>query len=380
LQDKCGYTAHHPRWAIAYKFSARQATTKLLDVEFQVGRTGAVTPVGKLQPVALAGVMVSNVSLHNEDQIKDKDILIGDTVLVERAGDVIPYVVKSMQELRDGSEKKIQFPTECPACKSVLVRPEGEAVWRCENPDCEAQTVERLIHFASVDAMDIEGLGRSIIERFYAQGWLHGIASIYKLNFEEISQLEGFGKKSAENMAKAIEKSKSNPIYRLLTAFGIRHLGVTMAKTLAASITNVKELCDRTYEEYLTLSDFGPKVAASVHGFFQLEGTRHLLSELEAFGVNLQATDEDRPVAATGLPLSGKSVLFTGTLSTMTRQEAEKKAELAGAKILSGVSAKLNYLIAGENAGSKLEKATKLKIPVLTEQEFEELIKQEPEE
>lgn len=371
LQEQCGYTSHHPRWAAAFKFKAKQATTKLLDVEFQVGRTGAITPVAKLQPVALAGVTVSNASLHNEEMIRQKDIRIGDTVLLERAGDVIPYVVKSLEDLRDGSEKPLVFPTHCPVCKSELVKPEDEAIWRCENNSCEAQLTERLVHFVSKTAMDIDGFGRANVERFYQLGLLRSLPDVFRLDYNKISSLDGMGKRSAENLRTGIEQAKSNPISRLLTALGVRHLGVTMAKTLAASVENVKDIVDKAPEDLMKLQDFGPKVAQTIHAFFSRPETLDLLNELEALGVNLVRTTEDEPrVISSDLPFGNKTVLFTGTLPTLSREEAEKIAENAGAKIASGVSSKLNYLVVGEKAGSKLEKAQKLNVTILTEEAF----------
>jgi DNA ligase (NAD+) len=378
LQERLGYTSHHPRWAVAYKFRAKQASTRLLDVEFQVGRTGAVTPVGKLQPVALAGVTISNVSLHNADNIREKDIRLGDIVLVERAGDVIPYVVKSLQDQRNGSERPIVFPVDCPVCCSRLVRPDGEAIWRCDNAACAAQRIERLVHFVSKDAMDIEGFGRANVERFAQLGWLEGgIPDIYRLDYAQLAQLDGFGKKSADNLAKAVEQSKHNPIHRLLNGFGVRFLGTTTSKTLAAAVDDLRDLHRWTLEDYLRLSDFGPKVAQSCLDFFARPETAELLGELAALGVNMEQTDADRPVAANfDSPFMGKTILFTGTLQTMGRDEAEARAVAAGAKLLSGVSKNLGMLVAGEKAGSKLEKAQKLGIPVLSEQEFLDLFSQ----
>jgi DNA ligase (NAD+) len=222
LQDKLGMTSHHPRWAIAYKFKARQATSKLLNVEFQVGRTGSITPVAKIQPVHIGGVTVSSISLFNEDVIKEKDLKIGDTVLVERAGDVIPYIVKSLAELRTGSEKKIHFPKNCPVCDSKLFKEEGEAAWRCNNIECPAQVVERIIHFLSKDAMDVRGFGDANVRKFYELGLLKDIPGIYKLNFKKIAELEGFGQKSIENLQTAIENSKKQPLHRLIFGLGIR--------------------------------------------------------------------------------------------------------------------------------------------------------------
>src|SRR5215831_10813398 len=236
LQDKLGMTTHHPRWAIAYKFKARQATSKLKSVEFQVGRTGSITPVAKIDPVPIGGVTVGSISLFNEDVIKEKDLLIGDTVLVERAGDVIPYIVKSLPELRTGKEKKIKFPTHCPVCGDKLVKPEDEAVWRCVNINCMAQVVERIIHFTSKDAMDIRGFGDANVRKFYELGFLKDVPGIYQLDYKKIGELEGFGEKSITNLQSAISNSKNQPLHRLIYALGIRFVGETTAKTLARSV------------------------------------------------------------------------------------------------------------------------------------------------
>ncbi len=376
LQQRTGSTAHHPRWAIAFKFKAKQATTKLLNVEFQVGKVGSITPVAKLDPVALAGVTVSSVSLHNEDFIRNKDLRLGDTVLVERAGDVIPYIVKPMEELRDGSEQEIVFPTNCPVCKTELVRAEDEAAWRCENPDCEAQLIQRMIHHVSKNAMDIDGFGESQIERFYRLGWLHSIADIYRLDYEAIAQLEGFGEKSATNLRAAIEKAKKNPIHRLLHSLTIHHLGIKAGKILAAEVQNIWELKDWDEERFRQIKDIGPVLTHNVIRFFQHEKNVNLLREMEAAGVNFTQTDDDRPKAVSAdAPLVGKTILFTGTLMKMGRKEAQAKAEAAGAKNISAVSGNLDYLIVGEDAGSKLKKATALgTVTILTEDEFLELV------
>lgn len=376
IQEKCGYTSHHPRWAIAFKFKARQATTTLLNVEFQVGRTGAITPVGKLQPVQLAGVMVSNVSLHNEDMIKQKDIHIGDTVLVERAGDVIPYIVKVIPEKRTKDASPVVFPTHCPVCESLLHKPEKEAVWRCENPNCEAQIVERLIHFASKDAMEIEGLGTANIERFYQLGWIHHLTDIYRLDFTKMAALDGFGKRSAEKLQNAIETSKRNPLHRLIVGLGLRYVGRSVAKQLASEIGHLRELLDWKKENYLTLDGFGDTMAASVAEAFQEENMKTLIDELENLGVNMSQTEVDKKKTfSADMPLAGKTILFTGTLPTLSREEAAKRAEAAGAKIARSVSSKLNYLVVGAEAGSKLEKAQKIStITILDEEAFLNLI------
>ncbi len=372
LQERCGATAHHPRWAVAFKFKARQATTRLRDVEFQVGKTGAVTPVAKLEPVSLAGVTVQNVSLHNEDFIRTKDIRIGDYVLVERAGDVIPYIVKALDHLRDGSERPIRYPTHCPVCRSPLVKPEGEAIWRCENANCEAQVLQRMIFHASKHAMDIEGLGESTIVRFYQLGWLHSIADIYRLDYKRIAQLDGFGEKSADNLRQAIEKAKKNPIHRLLHSLSIHHLGQKSSKLLAAQVEHVLDLSTWDLERFQQIKDVGPVLARNVYHFFQNPSNVEMLRTMEALGVNLRQTPEDRRSAGGSEgPLVGKTILFTGTLSSMTREQAEARAAAAGATIASGVSKNLNILVVGEKAGSKLLKAQALgTVDIWTEAEF----------
>ncbi|MAT55893.1 MAG: DNA ligase (NAD(+)) LigA [Saprospirales bacterium] len=376
LQQRVGFTAHHPRWAIAFKFKAKQATTKLLKVEFQVGKTGVITPVAKLEPVQLAGVTISSVSLHNEDFIRNKDIRLGDTVLVERAGDVIPYIVKPMEELRDGSEQPIVFPTHCPVCQSELVRLEDEAAWRCENPECPAQIVQRMIHHVSKNAMDIEGLGESTIERFYELGWLHTIADIYRLDYDKIAALEGFGPKSAENLRRSIEAAKKRPLHRLLHSLSIHHLGIKASKLLAAEINYLFELAEWDEERFTRIKDIGPALAHSVMRFFHNEKNIKILREMEALGVNMHQTEEDRPKAVnTEGPLFGKTILFTGSLSRMSRKEAQAKAEAAGAKNISAVSKNLDILVVGESPGSKLKKAQALgTVQILTEDEFLELV------
>ena len=376
LQEKCGSTSHHPRWAIAFKFKARQATTRLRAVEFQVGKTGAVTPVAKLEPVALAGVTVQNVSMHNEEFIRAKDIRIGDQVLVERAGDVIPYIVKSIAELRDGSEQEIVYPKNCPVCHSELVKPEGEAIWRCENAECEAQVLARMIFHTSKPAMDIDGLGESSIERFYKLGWLHSIADLYRLDYEAIAKLDGFGGKSAANFHAAVEKAKKQPIYRLLHSLSVHHMGQRTSKLLAAEINHVLDLKDWDMEKYQTIKDIGPVVAKNIFNFFQNPHNVELLETMEQLGVNLHQTDEDKKTDVnTDGPLYGKSILFTGTLSQMTREEAEKRAAAAGASLASSVTKHLSILVVGEKAGSKLKKAQALEIvEIWTEEAFLERV------
>ncbi|MBV7528982.1 NAD-dependent DNA ligase LigA [Chitinophaga sp. sic0106] len=368
LQDKLGMTTHHPRWAIAYKFKARQSSSKLRAVEFQVGRTGSITPVAKIDPVHIGGVTVSSISLFNEEVIREKDLKLGDTVLVERAGDVIPYIVKSNADLRDGTETDIVFPTHCPVCNDKLFKPEGESVWRCININCEAQVVERIIHFVSKDAMDIKSFGESNVRKFYALGLMKDIPGIYELDFDKIGQLEGFGKKSLTNLQTAVEQSKSQPLHRLIFGLGIRYVGETTAKTLANAVTNIMDLAEFTEEQILSLEDIGPKVAGSIKQFFSNADNIHLLEKLAALGINMNNTKS--AAAGTG-ELSGQTFLFTGTLHKLKRSDAEEMVEAHGGKIVSGVSSKLNYLIVGDDAGSKLEKAKKINtIRILSEDEF----------
>lgn len=373
LQDKLGQTTHHPRWAIAYKFKARQATSKLKAVEFQVGRTGSITPVAKIDPVPIGGVTVGSVSLFNEDVIKEKDLMIGDTVLVERAGDVIPYIVKSQAELRDGTEKNILFPKQCPVCDHKLVKPEAEAVWRCINPTCPAQVVERIIHFVSKDAMDIRSFGEANVRKFYELGLLKSIPGIYHIDFNQVEGLEGFGKKSIANLSSAIEKSKEQPLHRVIFGLGIRYVGETTAKILANAVSYLPDAASLTLENLLELEDIGPKVAGSIHEFFHSNDNLKLLGQLEEAGVNMRGHPKS---TVAGGNLDGQTFLFTGTLTQLKRIEAEELVEANGGKLLSGVSSKLNYLVAGEEAGSKLEKAKKItSVRVISEQEFLRLLK-----
>jgi len=368
LQDKLGMTSHHPRWAIACKFKARQATSKLLGVEFQVGRTGAVTPVAKLEPVGIGGVTVSSISIHNDDYIKEKDLRIGDQVLIERAGDVIPQIVKSLPEVRNGKEKKIQFPDQCPVCKGKLFKEEGEAVWRCVNIECPAQVVERIIHFTSKDAMDIRGFGDANVRKFYALGFLKDIPGIYELDYKKIGELEGFGERSISNLQSAISNSKSQPLHRLIYALGIRFVGETTAKTLARSVKHLLDFQNYSLEDLQNLEDIGPKVGGSIYHFFRNKDNVKMIQQLEKLGLKFKNEKKEH---ATGGNLSGQSFLFTGTLPTLKRSQAEEMVEQNGGTILGGVSSKLNYLVVGEDAGSKLEKAKKINsIKIISEAEF----------
>ena len=368
LQEKLGMTSHHPRWAIAFKFKARQGTSKLLSVEFQVGRTGAVTPVAKIVPVMVGGVTVSSISIHNEEYIKEKDLMLGDTILIERSGDVIPQIVKSFAELRTGDETNIQFPKNCPVCDHELFKPAEEAVWRCINISCTAQVVERIIHFVSKDAMDIKNFGEANVRKFYDIGLLKGIPDIYRLDFGKIGQLEGFGKKSIDNLQTAIELSKSQPLHRLIFGLGIRYVGETTAKTLANAVTHLFDFTNFSEEQLIQLEDVGTKVAGSIHRFFKDEVNLLMLQELEGLGISLK--NQKKQVAENDT-LAGQTFLFTGSLMKLKRSDAEEMVEQNGGKIVSGVSSKLNYLVVGEEAGSKLEKAKKIQsIKIINEEDF----------
>jgi len=376
IQDRLGATSHHPRWAIAFKFKAKQATSQLLKVEYQVGKVGSITPVAKISPVYLAGVTVSSISLHNEEFIRSKDLRIGDNVLVERAGDVIPYIVKSFSELRTGEEQPIVFPEICPSSPEnypvKLVQEDGEAAWRCPNCVCGAQNLQKIIFHVSKEAMDIDGFGKSYVERFYELGWVKDISDIYNLDYDRIAQLEGFGYRSAEKIKLSIEKAKNNPIQKLLHSLSIHHLGKRAGKLIAEHIEHVFDLQHWTAEQFTEIKDIGPVVAQNVKAWFSEPSNIEMLHRMESYGVNLSQKEEDKPLKiAEDAIFSDKTILFTGTLQTMSRKDAETKAANAGAKNISAVSSNLNILVVGEKAGSKLKKAQSLgTVEIMTEEEF----------
>jgi len=375
LHDVIGTTSHHPKWAIAYKFKAKQANTKLNHIDYQVGRTGAITPVAKVEPVQLAGVTISSISLHNEDMIVQKDIRIGDTVIIERAGDVIPYVVGPVKELRTGVEQPFSFLTQCPSCDSLLVKSEGEAAWRCVNLECPAQAEERLIHFVSKTAMDISGLGKDIVKRFMQEGLMKTIPDVYRLKNkkEQILALEGWKERSVEKLLFNIEQSKQNPSWRLLVGLGIRHVGGTTAKQLSGEVEHLTDFKNWTTEQLISLEDVGPKVADSLVEFFWNDQNVELFTDLDFLGLNLKGTVGEKQ---SGGVLDGQTFLFTGSLQQFTRDEAKAMVEANGGKVMSSVSKNLNVLVAGEKAGSKLTKAQAIEsIQILNEDEFLGLIK-----
>ena len=370
-QQVIGRTSHHPKWAIAYKFKAKQAYSKLHNVEFQIGRTGAITPVAKIEPVQLMGVEISSISLHNEDFIIDKDIRINDTVIVERAGDVIPYIVGSLAERRTGNETKIQFPTHCPSCNHTLVKPIEESIWRCVNANCPVQIEEHLIHFVSKEAMNIFGFGEENVRTFVNQNMITDIPSIYKIDYDKVSTIEGWKTKSIQNLKDGIEQSKQNENWRLLVGLGVRHIGVTTAKMLAKQVDNLMDFSEWNEEQFLQLEDVGPKVALALQQFFADEENKNLLNQLQKLGLNLSKTET---VLASN-KLAGKTFLCTGTFPLNSRDDIKKMVENNGGKNLSAVSANLDYLIAGEKAGSKLAKALKIdSIKIIDENEFLKMI------
>jgi DNA ligase (NAD+) len=366
-----GATSKFPRWAISFKFPARQATTRLNGIVVQVGRTGALTPVAELEPVRLSGITISRATLHNEDEIKRKDIRIGDYVLIERSGDVIPKIVSPMKERRTGREKIFVMPTRCPVCHSEAFRPEGEAIARCTNPSCPAKLRESLLHFAARRAMTIEGLGEALVDQLLEKKLVRSIPDIYALKYDDLVDLERMGPKSSENLLDEIQKSKSNDIARLIFALGIRHVGERLAQTLAAHFRGIDMLAAAGVEELTAVEDVGPVVAESIAFFFKQPENRDLLRKLKAAGLNFAAKKGE---AKGDQPLAGKTFVLTGGLDRFSRDEAKDAIERRGGTITDSVSKKTTYLVVGKEPGSKLAKAQKLGITILNEKEFSKLI------
>jgi DNA ligase (NAD+) len=367
LQDEFGATTKAPRWAIAYKYPARQATTKLLDIQVQVGRTGALTPVAYLEPTLLAGTVVARASLHNEDEIKRLDIKLGDTVLIEKSGEIIPQVLQVIATKRDGSEREYRFPTKCPVCSFDAIRPEGEAVRRCVNPDCPAKIKARIQYFASRKAMDIEGLGDVLVETLVDNGKVRNVADIYNLTVEDIAVLERKAEKSATKLIEQIEASKTRGLQRVLYGIDIRHVGERYAKILANHFCDIDRLAAATVEELDDIPEIGLTVAVSVYEWFRNPLHIDLIDRLKTAGVKMEIDGGGKILDER---FSGKTFVLTGKLENYTRDEAAKLIEDRGGRVSSSVSKKTDYVVAGEDAGSKLTKAESLGVRVLNESEF----------
>jgi DNA ligase (NAD+) len=372
-QRRLGSTTHHPRWAIAFKFAARQATTVVQAIEVQVGKTGILTPVAKLAPVGLAGVTIRNVSLHNEDEVRRKDVRVGDTVLVERAGDVIPYVVQVVLARRPPGAPEFRFPGRCPACDGVTFRPAGEAYWRCMNTACPAQLKERLRHFGSRRAMDIEHLGEAVVDQLVDRGLVKDFADLYHLTVDQVAELDRLAERSAGNLVEAIAGSRGRGLARLLNALGIRLVGERVAQLLARHFGSMARLAAAPVEALGEVHGVGPEIARSVVAFFGDATNRRVIDRLETAGVKMT---EDRAAAAAG-PLAGKTVVVTGTLAALSRDEATDLIRQQGGRVTASVSRKTDYVVAGDAPGSKADDARRLKVKVLDEAAFLALVKGE---
>ncbi|KPK78754.1 MAG: aromatic ring-opening dioxygenase LigA [candidate division Zixibacteria bacterium SM23_73] len=373
-RKQLGFTAKFPRWAISFKFPARQATTKINDIIIQVGRTGALTPVALLEPVRLSGITISRSTLHNEDEIKRKDIRIGDTVLIERSGDVIPRVVSVMKERRTGKEKKLSWPSSCPVCHSSTFKPEGEAISRCINPSCPAKIKESTLHFAWRRAMNIEGLGEALVDQLLEKKLIRKIPDLYSLKHEDLVRLERMGAKSAQNLLDEIEKTKQRNLDRLIYALGIRYVGERTAQALASHFKNLENLRQASLEELVQIEDVGSKVAESIVFFFKQPENIELINRLKEASLNFSYQEAER---REDLPLAGQTFVLTGKLESLTREEAAELIEASGGKVSSSLSSKTDYLVAGESPGSKLVKAKKLGIKAIAEKDLLKLVKKD---
>ena len=372
FREILGSTVKVPRWAVAYKYPPERKETILKDIVCQVGRTGVITPMAILEPVNVAGSNISKTTLHNEDFIKEKDLKIGDTVVIQKAGDVIPEIVEVVKNKRDGSERDFEMPKVCPVCGALAVREEGESAIRCTGVECPAKLFRNLVHFVSREAMNIDGLGENIIQQLLDKRLIENIADIYELKFEDIASLKKNGKKFAQNLVDAIENSKKNDLYRLITALGIRHVGGKASKVLARKYKNMENLAKADFEELKQIEDIGDIMANSIVEFFSQEQTKDLIERLKNAGVNMKSLEEE----SIDNRFEGKTFVLTGSLSEFTRKEAEEIIEKYGGKTSSSVSKKTTYLLAGEEAGSKLTKAQSLGITIISEQEFKNLLEQ----
>lgn len=371
-RELLGNTSKFPRWSIAYKYPAEKQTTVIRDIKVQVGRTGVLTPLAILDTVHIAGSNVSRATLHNLDYIREKDIRVGDTVIIEKAGDIIPAVIEVIKENRTGEETEFKMPEHCLECGALIVREEGEAAYRCTGVSCPAQRMRNIIHFVSRNAMDIEGLGPSIIEQMLEKNLIETAADLYYVNPSDIADMNKMGEKSAQNLINALEKSKSNPLYRLINAFGIRHIGEKAAKILSAQYKTLENLMNASVDELTQIPDIGEKMAMSVVSFFAEEQTKEFIKKLETAGVNCADDSENSVVDKR---FENMTFVLTGTLEKYKRSEAGQIIENYGGKTSSSVSKKTTYVLAGAEAGSKLDKAQSLGVKIISETEFEEMIK-----
>lgn len=374
-QEMLGATAKNPRWAVAFKFEARQATTKIKDIKVQVGRTGALTPLAILEPVRLAGSVVSRATLHNEDYVRSKDIRIGDTVIVQKAGDVIPEVVKVVEDKRTGQERQFVMPDRCPECGAEVVRLEGEAVARCVGLRCPAQLREGIEHFASRDAMDIEGMGPALVSQLVDKGLVHDFADLYNLTIEDLVGLERMGNKSAQNLLASIEESKKRGLSRVLYALGIRHVGENVARVLAEHFHSIEALMSARYEDLMAIPEIGPKIAYSIKSFFDEEANRDVIQRLMKSGVVMGEEEKAVSEGASSRPLAGKKFVLTGALEHFSRKEAEDLIRELGGEVSGSVSSKTDYVVVGQDPGSKFDRARQLGVPTIDEEEFLKMIK-----
>ncbi|HVA44835.1 MAG TPA: NAD-dependent DNA ligase LigA [Pirellulales bacterium] len=372
-RERLGTTSKSPRWVVAYKFEKYEATTRLNDIRVQVGKTGAITPVADLEPVELAGTVVSRASLHNADEIERKDVRIGDVVVVEKAGKIIPHIVRVEKHLREGHHRKFPFPEACPECGATLVKDEGGVYIRCPNPKCPAQLKERLRYFAGRNAMDIEGLGDKLVDQLVAEGLVRGYGDLYRLSIDKLMELERMGQRSSEKLLEGVEASKGRGLARLLNALAIRHVGVRLATVLADHFGSMEALMAADEEELADVNEVGPVIAKSVYQYLHSEYGAATARELKELGLNMEAPRLAKPRGGKG-KLAGKTLVVTGSLQKYTRDEIGELIARHGGRAASSVSKNTDYVVAGEKAGSKLDKARSLGVPVLSEEEFEKLI------
>ena len=370
FREILGTTAKSPRWQIAYKYPPEKKETKLIDIVCNVGRTGVITPLAILEPVKVAGSTISKTTLHNQDFIKEKELMIGDTVVIQKAGDVIPEIVEVKKEKRTGKEKSFEMPTVCPVCGAPTIREEGEAAIRCTGIECPAKLYRNLVHFVSREAMNIDGLGESIIDQLMNRNLISNIADIYRLRFEDIASLKKNGKKFAENLTNAIENSKNNELYRLITALGIRHVGTKAAKVLARKFKTLENLANADFDTLSEINDVGPIVANSIIEFFSQDQTKDLIEKLKGYGVNMESEERE----SGDNRFEGLTFVLTGSLDDFTREEASDIIEKYGGKVSGSVSKKTSYVLAGEEAGSKLTKAQNLGVSIISEDQFKNMI------